>query len=120
MKRARPSAIRSAIGVASIAAVSALAACGSDDASTPDGGAVAAPATAATIPDGLALVAPAEAAATIVRTDDEGGCGLTFVDPGHGHEHDPMPGLARLMMKVERYWVMEGWQHEARGRTPAA
>lgn len=36
--------------------------------------------------------------------------GLSFLDSGSGDELDPLPGLSRIMMKLERYWVMEAWK----------
>jgi len=36
--------------------------------------------------------------------------GLSFLDSGTGDELDPLPGLSRIMMKLERYWIMEAWK----------
>ncbi len=35
--------------------------------------------------------------------------GLAFVNPGSGGPFDPLAGLARLIMQLERFWTLEAW-----------
>ena len=35
--------------------------------------------------------------------------GLAFVNPGSGGPFDPLAGIARLIMQLERFWTLEAW-----------
>ncbi len=46
----------------------------------------------------------------IVRRETETEYGLSFLNHGTRDEADPLHALSRIILKLERHWIMEAWK----------